>query len=410
MENMELVKNFERIRSYMRQFYVYGFKSRSEYDQKSARSYDNERRRIENWLGEFMSFRREETGKQMFLSMDSLHLAHNPLYQAFKARSFTDKDITLHFYILDVLGDGEERTLTQIAGEIEDNYLSRFEDAQVLELNTLRKKLREYEGLGLVRIRKQGRELLYSLSQDTTDLAGWEDALNFFSEDSPLGVIGSFLLDRLPKTESRFRFKHHYLVHTLDSQVLCSLLDAAVRKKAVVLSIWGTDPRKEQQTTVLPRRIYISTQTGRQYLLGYESQRRQFRFFRMDTIHKVTPDSHSPDPGQLDAPEEAFTKHLWGVSVNHGGKPDHVEMIIRAEKYEPFILQRLQREKRCGTVEILDESTYRFTADVYDALEMLPWIRTFIGRIEHFSCTNPAVTARYHEDLEQMCRMYGGER
>ena len=28
----ELIKNFERIRNYMREFYVYGFKSRNDYD------------------------------------------------------------------------------------------------------------------------------------------------------------------------------------------------------------------------------------------------------------------------------------------------------------------------------------------------------------------------------------------
>ena len=44
MAYSELIKSFDRIREYMRQFYVYGFKSRSEYDMKSARSYDNERR------------------------------------------------------------------------------------------------------------------------------------------------------------------------------------------------------------------------------------------------------------------------------------------------------------------------------------------------------------------------------
>ena len=41
MAYSELIKNFDRIRDYMRQFYVYGFKSRTEYDKKSARSYDN---------------------------------------------------------------------------------------------------------------------------------------------------------------------------------------------------------------------------------------------------------------------------------------------------------------------------------------------------------------------------------
>ena len=48
MAYSELIKNFERIRDYMREFYVYGFKTREEYYSKSARSYDNERRRIES--------------------------------------------------------------------------------------------------------------------------------------------------------------------------------------------------------------------------------------------------------------------------------------------------------------------------------------------------------------------------
>ena len=43
MAYSELIKSFERIRNYMREFYVYGFKSREEYSIKSARSYDNER-------------------------------------------------------------------------------------------------------------------------------------------------------------------------------------------------------------------------------------------------------------------------------------------------------------------------------------------------------------------------------
>ncbi len=39
MEHTELIKNFERIRDCMRQFYVYGFRSHSEMNLKSARSY-----------------------------------------------------------------------------------------------------------------------------------------------------------------------------------------------------------------------------------------------------------------------------------------------------------------------------------------------------------------------------------
>lgn len=67
----ELIKNFSKIREYMSQFFVYGFKSRSEYDQKSARSYDNEKRRIESWLGDYMCFRQGADGKNVFIALDS---------------------------------------------------------------------------------------------------------------------------------------------------------------------------------------------------------------------------------------------------------------------------------------------------------------------------------------------------
>ena len=51
----ELIKSFDNIRQLMRDFYVFGFKSRADFADKSARSYDNERRRIESWLGDLRS-------------------------------------------------------------------------------------------------------------------------------------------------------------------------------------------------------------------------------------------------------------------------------------------------------------------------------------------------------------------
>ena len=103
MAYSELIKNFSKIREYMSQFYIYGFKSRNEYNAKSARSYDNERRRIESWLGDYMSFHQNSSGKNIFIAVDSRNVFHNPLYNAFKAKSFTDNDIILHFYIFDIV-------------------------------------------------------------------------------------------------------------------------------------------------------------------------------------------------------------------------------------------------------------------------------------------------------------------
>ena len=67
MAYSELIKNFNKIRAYMRDFYVYGFKSRDDYTKKSARSYDDEKRRIESWLGDYMKFHQTSDGKNVFL-------------------------------------------------------------------------------------------------------------------------------------------------------------------------------------------------------------------------------------------------------------------------------------------------------------------------------------------------------
>lgn len=149
MAYQELIKNFERIRDYMRQFYVYGFKSRSEYRGKSTRSYDDERRRIESFLGDYMGFTRTEDGKNLFLSIDSRTAAHNPLYKAWKSKSFTDGDITLHFILFDILNKPEKKlTLREIMDRIEEDYLGCFREPMSYDESTLRKKLKEYREEG----------------------------------------------------------------------------------------------------------------------------------------------------------------------------------------------------------------------------------------------------------------------
>ena len=158
MPYSELIKNFERIRDYMRQFYVYGFKSRSEYDSKSARSYDNEKRRIESWLGDCMSFRSTAEGKNIFISVDSRAVKSNPLYNAFKAKSFTNGSITLYFYILDLLSEEKAFSLQEIIDGISEKYLSGFENAEEFDVSTVRKKLKEYTDLGLLKTEKRGKE------------------------------------------------------------------------------------------------------------------------------------------------------------------------------------------------------------------------------------------------------------
>lgn len=409
MAYSELIKNFAKIREYVSQFYIYGFKSRSEYTAKSARSYDNERRRIESWLGEHMQFRKDGNDKYSFLAMDSRAISHNPLYNAFKAKSFTENDINLHFYLLDILAEGEEKSFREILDSITDDYLSLFENASELDESTVRKKLKEYEKLGLIKNRKSGRELLYSRVDDKVDLESWKEAASFFSEEDPLGVVGSFILDKYPSVSDDFTFKHHYILHALESEILETLFEAMREHRSTELSIYI--PRKDniRTHTILPLKIYCSTQSGRRYVLGYQYSFRKMVFFRLDNIKKVKLLEVDERYDEHFANAEKFKHNVWGVATNSRRSLDHIEMTIFVDDNEEYIINRLDREKRYGRLDAIDSHHYRFVADVYDAMEMMPWIRTFTGRITKLECTNRAVVDTFYADFAEMVKMYGGD-
>ena len=79
--------------------------------------------------------------------------------------------------------------------------------------------------------------------------------------------------------------------------------------------------------------------------------------------------------------------HIWGVSTQSKSQArmEHVTFTVHYRSDELFIPQRLEREKRCGIVEHLDAHTSRFSADVYDANELIPWIRTLSVVLQTFS-------------------------
>lgn len=411
MAYSELVKNFERIRDYMREFYVYGFKSRDEYGKKSVRTYDDERRRIESWLADYMGFVRTREGKNIFISIDSRFVTHNPLYNAWKAASFTQKDITLHFIIFDILSTADVCfTLGEITDKIENEYLSRFEKPLEFDESTVRKKLGEYEKQGLVLKTKQGRRVLYQRAADvhTGDI---HDVLDYFSEVFPCGVIGSFLLDKEEHCRDRnlFAFKHHYITGALDSGILYSLLSAIGEGKTVHITKKTRRSREVSTTEYLPICIFASVQNGRQYLMAHNRKTDSFDSVRLDYIEKLSEGSEARDFCEKAERFNEMRAHMWGVVCKNRQSLERVEFGVRVLPGEEHIIWRLHREKRCGTVENIGENEYRFSAQVYDINEMIPWIRTFICRITYVDFSNKVLERRFLSDIEEMYRMYFSE-
>lgn len=417
-EFQELIKNFDRIRDYMRQFYIYGFKVRNDFDGKSARTYDNEKRRIESWLSDFMKADFSSKGKHVYINVDSKAVAQNPLYAAWKSKSFTDNDLLLHFFVLDVLW---ERTEGLTAGGLCDVISEVYE--MVFDNQTMRLKLKEYERLGILVSEKSGKNLLYricppSLAEHQKDGCDngkgeclWDKmitAVKFFQEAAPFGFIGSTILDREQAANDLFQFKHHFIVHTLEDGILLNILQAIREHREIEFE---NKSRRNCQVSIIsgiPLRIFVSTQTGRRYLCLYLPKNRRFNTARLDSITKVLLKEVREDYSQIMKWLSKAEGSCWGVSFgNRGSRLEEVCLKLYInEKTESHILNRLYREGRGGEILRIQENEFLYSGFFFDTNEMLSWIKTFTGRVLDIQGTNQFAVSKVAYDWEKMYRMY----
>lgn len=395
----------------MREFYVFGFKCRGEVGYKSARTYDDVRRRIESWLGEYMSFVQSASGRVQFISVDSREVVHNPLYKAFKTSTFSQYDVLLHFFLLDIMDEENWLSIREILNILQNEYFNYIEQEILLEERTVRNKLNTYAELGILQRRKGKRNQdFYTLARNEVDLTTWKDAVEFFSEVSPLGVVGSYLLDKkeLTGTKSYFWYKHHYMLFALDSEIIEGLLEGISNKKNIeIVMFWKYKDRRKE---VYPIKIYISAQNGREYLLCYDKGNSRLAFIRLDNIKSVKVKEVCENYQEYEKEYRKSKSYIWGAVVGSDKHISHVEITIHIGKKEAFILQRLKRERRNGQICRINDETYQYITDTYDALELLPWIRTFIGRIIKVESDNLELERKFKEDLEELYSMYlGGE-
>lgn len=406
-EFKELIKSFPKTREYVRDFFVYGFKTREEFKDKSPRTYDNERRRIESWLSGFVQQDYSEKGKNISLAIDSNLLDSNPLYRVWKTKSFTDNDILLHFYLLDFIKENEGMT----AEEITDGILNEYD--AVFDTQTVRRKCNAYVKEELLRKEKQGKEILYLKNPDfqpvCRQIPNLESALQFYQLSAPLGIIGDTVLDTLSCPNKTFRVKHSFFVHTLEDEILLQLLQAMQNQLSVELSIKGSKSSNVISETGVPLQIFISTRSGRRFLCIYRRKSKRFSCVRLDMIKAVKALEPVTDYSSLREALQRNHQYLWGVSFQNEQK-QHLENIKLTlhinEETEAYIVERLHREGKGGSITRIASNTYTYEKEIFDCNEMLPWLRTFIGRIIDIECSSERLRKLFYQDMEQMYQLY----
>jgi hypothetical protein len=235
----ELIKHLRRVRGYVRGFYLFNWRGRADYDKKSPRTYDNERRRVESLFNEHVRSARVSSGavgksrKKTSLAINATDIARNPLYEVWRAKQFTPSDIMLHFTILDMGAKNKDGfTIKDIAERVVEitsmkDFLWR-DDNDIPSDSTIRDKLNEYVETGLLTAKLSGRETRYfpALLTCAGLVEGLKLAIDFFSEAAPFGELGDHIRDEGGWDNKFFRFKHHFIARTLDDEVLYDRLTA----------------------------------------------------------------------------------------------------------------------------------------------------------------------------------------
>lgn len=403
----ERIKDINALRSYLTDFFIRGFKCRDDFTQKSSRSYDNERRRIDSWLAKFYRISFDGHNRRVLLSVDSREIKHNPFYRIFKTKSFTRNDVMLHFLLMDILSDKKEHTIGEITHAIDTIYTPKMGQELYIEEGLVRLKLKEYCTIGILENKKRGKNLYYNLVDDGLKINPLRDMIHFFSEVGPLGVIGSYLLDIDDQNDSVFSFKRHYLIDAIDSDIVLCIVSCIKENKKVCIS-----EKREKgfpiSSILFPIKISISTLTGRQYLMAYDYEKQFFRSLRIDNIETAAEATLEANAQQLKDEYAEKERYLWGVSFGDGKQLDTVKVTLRIGEKERHTLLRLNREKRNGIVTRLEKDRVQFSTTVYDAKELLPWIRSYIGRIEHVESNNCAFREQLLESIQSLYIRYEG--
>ena len=137
--------------------------------------------------------------------------------------------------------------------------------------------------------------------------------------------------------------------------------------------------------TIIPLKIFISTQTGRAYVVFWNKNEDMLFSENLELILAAKKSEICSEYELYEKKLSEMECHIWGVSfkMEKTSELEHVRFVIEypTEKEKSYIPARIKREAVTGAVKELDDCHSEFSADIIDSNEIVPWISSFFGRI-----------------------------
>ena len=415
-----LIRDYSDIRDILRDIYIYGCFSRDDYINKgiSGRKYDNEHRRITSYLPDkFIKKKRDGKRVLPYCSYNMTETPENFLAETYRNKSFTLLDIMSYFFVLSLLNENQGMTLSELLEVIPEEN-----DEVIYTKDNLRKKIDELIDKGLIFSEKTGSKVIYKITEDslrvfeTQELTDIYWLIEFVKNVSPIEMPYFFLQRKLKlylyanrgihmDDVHAFQYKHNHLFNVLDNEVILIILRAIHAQRK--LNIKYSSRETIFTSSIFPIRIIHECNHGRQYVLFYDLASETVKTRRIDRINSAEIIDKASDDIIYKAMKESEREGTSWCTSGLYYDLDEVKIEFRIdEESEQYVIDRIKREGKNGTIESVAPGLYLYTIVVRDPLEMVPWIRSFGERAKVVYSKDGVLEKHLLEDYERAIAKY----
>lgn len=219
-----------------------------------------------------------------------------------------------------------------------------------------------------------------------------------------------------------FFYKNHRLQNVIDDDVTWVILNA-IHNTSIIQYKYRTKSGGVIDCIVLPIKIIIDYQYGRQYFFCYDYSYHTFNLQRISSVSEVKTTSRIKAPQKYEFYEGTISKEtnihklynqiyaqyfesVWNIATNDKKSNVLIHFSFSKEDYQKQ-LSRLKSNRHHGTLKELGNGCIDFSATVQNELELVPWIRGYGSHAIVDSKTNPDLAEKIKCDWKEALRQYG---
>lgn len=451
---------------------------------KSISSFYDTKQRIENYIdGEYLQEHKSKekgSGKKYRFMYDPFICPVNYLAETYQNCSYVIDDFIFYFCLMQTFTDPDFRLrpyeyASEEYEEIDDciNYMQEFTINELITMlqivfDTNQELLEQLNGIGgntehsevlftLPKVRARMIELAdigifvstskdtYRLSSDifmdldADELKDVQLMAQYFYNCSFLTIPGYYLSSTvgeyaqsnfIEETDSFFNkqenpvffYKNHRLQNVIDDDITWAVLDA-IHNTNVIQYKYRTKSGSLKEYTVLPIKLVIDYQYGRQYFFCYDYAYKGFNMQRLSSVSDVSVMKKFKQPQKFEFVEDKIAKdtdihqiynhlyskhfdYVWNIAMGENTSDVLIHFHFPEESYSKQ-LSRLKSTRHHGTITELGNGCVDFSVTVQSELELVPWIRGYGAYAIVDQNSNPDLAAKIKTDWEEEMKQYG---